>query len=169
MEAPLVGATFAALLFKYLYQDFDLIFETLCSRIYCNRHRTAYLIFIIKLVSSSYENGFTPTITASVGVAFGLISLIYQWVYISHFNPTITIAEWLHRDYANWNVYYDAIIRWIYGWFNAGIYRFHVLAPSGVSVAWTVMSAIGAIGSFDAISGCCLNPDIIYRFFVVQL
>ena len=31
---------------------------------------------------------------------------------------------------------------------------------SGIHVGWMVMAAIGAIGTIDAVSGCCLNPAV---------
>eukprot|EP01084_Bolivina_argentea_P180561 311962_1 len=224
--APFVGATLASLLYKYLYQDYDLDSETAYAgekmkhqlrRYVAEFIGTAYLVLIIKLVSASYSNGFTPSITACVGVGFGLISLIYQFGYISqaHFNPAITIGVWLHsdidgfefEDYANIGMYImmqllggfiGGLSAWGIGGDNAGgiyphvhfqkedyqvfgaefIFTFLLVlitlvnitltnpgtgipcTTSGISVAWTVMSSIGAIGSLDAISGCCLNPAV---------
>lgn len=108
--APLIGACIAAFIFKYLYQDYDLDsevdYEGERSKHSLRRYvaefiGTAYLVCIIKLVSASYDDGsFTKQLTAAVGVGFALISLIYQWGYISqaHFNPAITIGVYLHGD-----------------------------------------------------------------------
>ena len=92
--APLIGAAFAGLLFRFLYQDYDLDSEVEYAgertkhqlrRYVAEFLGTAYLVLIVKLVSAQYDPGELPynSITsAAIGVGFGLISLVYQYGYI---------------------------------------------------------------------------------------
>ena len=212
--APLCGAVSAGVLFKHLFADFDLDSEVdyvgerekhRVRRLVCEALGSFSLLLFIKLVSASPD-------AAPYGVAFALMSLVYQYGYLSqaHLNPAITLAVWLHGDIEGFprddlttpalyvalqmfGAWAGGMAAWGIGGDAAGSVYPHIhgdrddaqvfggefvftallvamtytnltLAqtpmPSGMAIGWLVMASIGAIGSLDAVSGCCLNPAV---------